>query len=123
MRYNPIFLIVDDSRAMRLVLMNIIKANIRTCTILEAEDGIDAVKKYKANKPDLVTLDMNMPKANGVITLNAIKKIDPQAKVIMISVEPFEKLPENVIKLGAIDYITKPFDRNVVAPKLIRALN
>ena len=103
--------------------MNIIKANIRTCTILEAEDGIDAVKKYKANKPDLVTLDMNMPKANGVITLNAIKKIDPQAKVIMISVEPFEKLPENVIKLGAIDYITKPFDRNVVAPKLIRALN
>ncbi len=120
---NPVFLVVDDSSAMRLLLKNIIESNIRTCTIVEAEDGIDAVKKYKMCKPNLVTLDMNMPKANGVKTLNAIMRLDSKAKVIMVSVEPIENLPEDVIKLGIVDYITKPFDRHVVAPKLLRALN
>ncbi len=119
---NPIFLIVDDSHAMRIMLKNIIEANIRTCTILEAEDGIEAIKKFKEFKPNLVTLDMNMPKIDGIKTLKAIKEIDAKANVIIVSVEPLEHLPEDVIKIGIVDYITKPFDRTVVAPKIMRAL-
>ena len=106
---NPIFLIADDSSAMRIMLKNIIEANIRTCTILEAKDGIDAIKKFKEFKPNLVTL-------------KAIKEIDSKAKVIIVSVEPLEHLPEDVINIGIVDYITKPFDKTVVAPKIMKAL-
>ena len=119
---NPSVLIVEDNEPMRLLLKKIFQSNIPSSTILEATDGIEAVKKYKEFKPDLVTMRIVLPKSNGIVALNAIMEINPKAKVIMISDKPQKSLSEDVIRLGAIGYISKPFDRNVITPILIKAL-
>ena len=119
---NPVILIVEDSPPMTTILKEIFKTNVRNCTILEATDGITAVKKYKEYKPDLVTMRIDMPGTNGIVALNAIMEINPNAKVIIISARSQKDLPEDVLRIGAIGYITKPFDRNVITPILIKAL-
>ena len=118
---EPTILIVEDSSPMTEILKKIFQANVR-CKILEATNGIEAVKKYKQFKPDLVTMRIDMQKASGIVALNAIMEIDPNAKVIIISARSQKDLPEDVLRMGAIDYITKPFDKNVITPILIKAL-
>ena len=118
---EPTILIVEDSPPMTEILKKIFQANVR-CKILEATNGIEAVKKYKQFKPDLVTMRIDMQKASGIVALNAIMEIDPNAKVIIITARSQKDLPEDVLRMGAIDYITKPFDKNVITPILIKAL-
>jgi two-component system chemotaxis response regulator CheY len=116
-------LIVDDASFMRSVLKDIIKSNGLASEIFEAGDGIEGVKRFLKIKPDLVTMDVNMPKADGIQALRAILKIDPTAKVIMISSVEEKHIVQDAIKLGARDYVVKPFDRaNVplVINKVIR---
>lgn len=118
---EPTILIVEDSPPMTEILKKIFQANVR-CKILEATNGIEAVKKYKQFKPDLVTMRIDMQKASGIVALNAIMEIDSNAKVIIISARSQKDLPEDVLKIGALGYITKPFDKNVITPILIKAL-
>lgn len=116
-------LIVDDASFMRSVLKDIIKSNGLASEIFEACDGIEAVKTFLKIKPDLVTMDVNMPKADGIQALRAILKIDPTAKVIMISSVEEKHVVQDAIKLGARDYVVKPFDRSnvpLVINKVIR---
>ncbi len=116
-------LIVDDASFMRSVLKDIIKSNGLASEIFEAGDGIEAVKTFLKIKPDLVTMDVNMPKADGIQALRAILKIDPTAKVIMISSVEEKHIVQDAIKLGARDYVVKPFDRSnvpLVINKVIR---
>jgi len=118
---EPTILIVEDSPPMTEILKKIFQANVR-CKILEATNGIEAVKKYKKFKPDLVTMRIDMQQASGIVALNAIMEIDPNAKVIIISARSQKDLSEDVLRMGAIGYITKPFDKNVITPILIKAL-
>jgi len=116
-------LIVDDASFMRSVLKDIIKSNGLASEIYEAGDGIEGVKTFLKIKPDLVTMDVNMPKADGIQALRAILKIDPTAKVIMISSVEEKHIVQDAIKLGARDYVVKPFDRSnvpLVINKVIR---
>ncbi len=116
-------LIVDDASFMRSVLKDIIKSNGLASKIFEAGDGIEGVKAFSKIKPDLVTMDVNMPKADGIQALRAILKIDPTAKVIMISSVEEKHIVQDAIKLGARDYVVKPFDRSnvpLVINKVIR---
>jgi len=116
-------LIVDDASFMRSVLKDIIKSNGLASEIFEAGDGIEGVKTFLKIKPDLVTMDVNMPKADGIQALRAILKIDPTAKVIMISSVEEKHIVQDAIKLGARDYVVKPFDRSnvpLVINKVIR---
>jgi len=116
-------LIVDDASFMRSVLKDIIKSNGLASEIFEASDGIEGVKSFLKIKPDLVTMDVNMPNADGIQALRAILKIDPTAKVIMISSVEEKHIVQDAIKLGARDYVVKPFDRSnvpLVINKVIR---
>jgi len=116
-------LIIDDASFMRSVLKDIIKSNGLASEIFEAGDGIEGVKTFLKIKPDLVTMDVNMPKADGIQALRAILKIDPTAKVIMISSVEEKHIVQDAIKLGARDYVVKPFDRSnvpLVINKVIR---
>ena len=120
---SPIIMVVDDARFMRQVLIDIIKTNGLSREIVEAEDGIDAVKKFQKYKPDLVTMDVTMPGADGVQALRAILKINPRAKVIMITSVEEKHTVQDAMKLGARDYVVKPFDRSnvpLVINKVIR---
>jgi len=116
-------LIVDDASFMRNVLKDIIKNNGLASEIFEAADGIEGVKAFQKIKPDVVTMDVNMPRADGIQALRAILKIDPTAKVIMITSVEEKHIVQDAIKLGARDYVVKPFDRSnvpLVINKVIR---
>ncbi|MGY8771394.1 MAG: response regulator [Pirellulales bacterium] len=102
-------MIVDDSLIMRMKIKEIATGagwNI----VAEAKNGAEAVSLYEQHQPDLVTLDMVMPKMDGLNALIAIRKMDSQAQVVMISaVDQKEKLSK-CIESGAMDFIVKPFD-------------
>ena len=115
-------LVVDDGRFMRMMLKDTL-VSIPCVNVLEANDSSSAIEMYKKEKPDLVTMDVNMPKADGIQALRAILKIDPKAKVIMISSVEEKHIVQDAIKLGARDYVVKPFDRSnvpLVINKVIR---
>lgn len=100
-------LIVDDATFMRNFLIdNIEKFGYEVAG--QACDGKEAVEMYSELNPDLVTMDINMPKMNGIDALKEIKKIDNEAKIIMISdIGQHDKIIE-AIKSGATDFIIKP---------------
>ena len=116
-------LIVDDASFMRNVLKDIIKTNGLASEIFEAGDGIEGVKAYQKIKPDLVTMDVNMPRADGIQALRAILKINPTAKVVMITSVEEKHTVQDAMRIGARDYVVKPFDRSnvpLVLNKVIR---
>jgi len=120
---SPVIMVVDDARFMRQVLIDIIKTNGLSREIVEAQDGIEAVKKFQKYKPDLVTMDVTMPGADGLQALRAILKINPKAKVVMITSVEEKHTVQDAMKLGARDYIVKPFDRSnvpMVINKILR---
>jgi two-component system chemotaxis response regulator CheY len=107
-------LVVDDASFMRTVLKDIVKGNGLATEVIEAADGVEGVKAYQAQKPDLVTMDVNMPRADGIQALRAIMKIDPAAKVVMVTSVEQKQIVQDAMKIGARDYIVKPFDRSNV---------
>ena len=111
-------LIVDDTMFMRTLLKNILFSGSHDI-IGEAENGEDAVEKYKALKPDLVTMDVVMPKMNGIEALKAIMAADPNAKIVMCTAVGQEQMVKLAIKTGAKGYIVKPFQ----APKVLEEVN
>jgi len=111
-------LVVDDTMFMRTLLKNILFSGSHDI-IGEAENGEDAVEQYKKLKPDLVTMDIVMPKMNGIEALKAIKAFDPSAKVVMCTAVGQEQMVKLAIKTGARGYIIKPFQ----APKVIEEVN
>ncbi|MFA5363066.1 MAG: response regulator [Candidatus Omnitrophota bacterium] len=117
-------MIVDDALFMRKMLSDILKReNIEICG--EAENGKEAIEKYRQLKPDLVTMDIVMPKVeeiDGVGAVKEIMKIDPQAKIIMVSAMGQHSLVVEAIQSGAKDFVTKPFQPSRVIEAVRRAL-
>jgi two-component system chemotaxis response regulator CheY len=121
---NVTFLIVDDASFMRIVLKDILISHGLASQIYEAGDGLAAVEAYKKFKPDVVTMDINMPKADGIQALQTILRLNPRAKVVMVTAVEQKHVVQDAMKAGARDYVVKPFDRANVAlviNKVIRA--
>jgi len=89
-----------------------------------ATDGVEGVEKYKELYPnvDLVTMDITMPKMDGVSALEQIIAFDPKAKVIMISALGKQDLVKNALVKGAKNYIVKPLDRGKVLERVVGCL-
>ena len=115
-------LIVDDASFMRTVLKDIVRSNGLASEILEAGDGVEGVKAFQQSKPDLVTMDVNMPRADGIQALRAIMKINPAAKVVMVTSVEQKEIVQDAMKLGARDYVVKQFDRSNVPLVLNKVL-
>lgn len=111
-------LIVDDSPFTRRTIRDIIESNRISSRMIEAGDGAEAILKYKEHRPDLVIMDVLMPKVDGIQALRAIKKIDPDARVIMISSTGKTHFVKDSMRAGAIDFIMKPFDSSQMAVTL-----
>ena len=111
-------LIVDDAAFMRMMIKDILTKNGFEIAG-EANDGAQAVEKYKELSPDLVTMDITMPEMDGITSLKEIKKFDPNAKVIMCSAMGQQAMVIDAIQAGAKDFIVKPFqaDRVIEAIK------
>lgn len=114
-------LIVDDAIFMRMKLKDILEKN-GFQVVAEAQNGLEAVEKYKAESPDLVTMDITMPEMDGVSALKAIKQLDPKAKVIMCSAMGQQSMVMDAIQAGALDFIVKPFDNDRVLQSLNKAI-
>lgn len=107
-------LIVDDSRTSKRILRNLLESQ-GYAVIGEAENGEDGFLKYKELKPDLVTMDITMPKMDGIESLTLIKKFDPSSKVVMITAAGQKEKMVEALKRGADEFITKPFDQEEVS--------
>ncbi|MFH1618790.1 MAG: response regulator, partial [bacterium] len=101
-------LVVDDEESVRRVLVRFLGG--KGYEVIEARDGEEAVGIMNKEKPDLVLLDINMPKKNGVQTLKEIRAGWPETGVIMLTGNEELELAHECMKAGAADYISKPFN-------------
>ena len=106
-------LIVDDSRTSRKILRGILEESGHE-VIDEAVDGQDGVKKFQSLKPDIVTMDITMPVLDGMEALKMIKALNPDTKVIMVTAAGQKGKMIDCIKLGANEFLTKPFDKEEI---------
>jgi len=106
-------LIVDDAAFMRMMIRDILVKNGYEIAG-EASDGVQAIEKFKELRPDLVTMDITMPEMDGIQALKEIRKIDPNAKVIMCSAMGQQAMVIDAIQAGAKDFIVKPFQADRV---------
>lgn len=112
-------LIVDDAMFMRSSLKLILQRNDFE-VVGEAESGHEAVRKYDQIRPDIVTMDITMPDMDGLEALKAIRKIDNQAQIVMISAAGKESAVREAILNGAVNFIMKPFKEDQVLEVLNR---
>ncbi|MED4602692.1 response regulator [Paenibacillus validus] len=114
-------LIVDDAAFMRMMIRDILSKNgYEVCG--EANDGAQAIEKYKELRPDLITMDITMPEMDGIQALKEIKKIDANAKVIMCSAMGQQAMVIDAIQAGAKDFIVKPFQADRVIEAIKKTL-
>lgn len=101
-------LICDDSALMRKLIADSLSA-VGWQVAGEASDGDEAVQQYQVLRPDAVTMDIVMPGVGGIEGLNRIMRLDPTAKVVVVSALNQTKAIAEAIRHGAQDFIVKPF--------------
>jgi two-component system chemotaxis response regulator CheY len=111
-------LVVDDTIFMRMSIKTMVEKNGYE-VVGEAENGIVAIEKYSLLKPDIVTLDITMPEMDGLEALRQIIKIDPKAKVIMVTALGQESHVREAVLIGAKGFVVKP----ITEEHLIKTLN
>lgn len=114
-------LIVDDAAFMRLALRSLLEKNGFT-VVGEAENGVVALKKYQELHPDIVTMDITMPEMDGVQALEAIRSIDSNAKVVMVTAMGQEAYVREAVMKGAKGFIVKPWTDDYVIKTLNNVL-
>lgn len=107
---RPSVLIVDDSRLVRQMLVDVLEASGEFRVAGEAEDGLDAIRKVHALNPDVVTLDVEMPGLDGLQALGYIMSEAPRAVIMLTATgdRRGEDLTLRALELGAIDFVRKP---------------
>lgn len=110
-------LITDDTAFMRMTLKNVIEKNGYS-VVGEAADGEEAVALYQELKPDMVTMDITMPKMDGITAIKEIMKVDPDAKIIVCSAMGQKPMVIEALSAGAKDFLVKPFDAERVVESL-----
>ena len=114
-------LVVDDAAFMRHMIKDILGG--MGCEVVgEAVNGEEACQKYEEFKPDLVTMDLIMPKKGGLDALKEIREKDPDAKVVVISAVDQRKTLMDALKHGAADYVVKPFEKERVEEAIGRVI-
>ncbi|MCP5057245.1 MAG: response regulator [bacterium] len=114
-------LIADDASFMRQMIRDIIEPEGYE-VVGEAADGVEVIDQFLDLRPDLVMMDIVMPKRSGIDAVKAIKVEDPGATVVMCSALGQEMLVMEAIEAGAKDFIVKPFKPDAVLTTLGKVL-
>ena len=113
-------LVVDDAAFMRVRAAKVLTDNGHE--VAEAENGIEAIKKYVEWKPDAVLMDITMPEMDGLTALKEIRKIDPNARIAMVTAMGQQAIVMQALKDGAKDFVLKPMQPDRVLAALAKLL-
>ncbi len=106
-------MIVDDSLSARMLLKNAFSEAIKKHSVfIEATDGEEAVEIFKKESPDIVFMDLTMPKMNGKEALIEIKKIASNIHVIMVTADRQKETKKELLEAGASNVLNKPVDED-----------
>jgi two-component system chemotaxis response regulator CheY len=114
-------LIADDASFMRQMIRDIIEPEGYE-VVGEASDGVEVVDKFRKLRPDLVMMDIVMPKRSGIDAVRTIKAEDANATIVMCSALGQETLVMEAIQAGAKDFIVKPFKPDAVVQTLAKVI-
>ncbi len=114
-------LLADDALFMREMIREIIEPDGFE-VIGEASDGVEAVDQFRKLQPDIVTMDIVMPRLSGIDAVEQIIQLDPSAKIVMCSALGQEALVMEALKAGASDFVVKPFKPEDVLGTLVKVL-
>jgi two-component system chemotaxis response regulator CheY len=115
-------LVCDDSAFMRMMLKRILIENGHE-VIAEAGDGRQAVQLFRQFKPDLITMDITMPKMDGIEAVKIIHEENPLVRIIMVTAIGQRAVITEALKAGASDFIVKPFDASQVMETIDKIIN
>jgi two-component system, chemotaxis family, chemotaxis protein CheY len=113
-------LVVDDAAFMRVRAAKVLQDSGHE--VVQAENGADAVRLYAAHQPDAVLMDITMPEMDGLAALKEIKKLDPEARVAMVTAMGQQAIVMEALKAGAKDFVLKPFQPDRVLGALQKLL-
>jgi len=111
-------LIVDDAPLVRTGLRLLVERNKDWKVCGEAQDGMEAVEKAAELEPDLVLLDISMPRMNGLTAAPLILKKVPQAKIIILTLDPSAELARAATAVGASGFVPKAMATSQLAPTI-----
>jgi two-component system response regulator AtoC len=116
---RPVILVVDDDPGIREAFRLVLEEEYE---LLEAEDGPQALERVQGSPIDLVLLDVRLPGMDGIEVLERIKAIDESVEVVLVTAVQTVRAAVAAMKLGALDYVTKPFDEDEILPLIRRTL-
>lgn len=114
-------LIIDDSRFLQNFLIKILKTYVPEAAIIVAGNGVQGLELFKSENPDFVLTDLLMPEMNGQDLLKEIRKINLNAKIIVISADIQKATRDEVEELGILAFFNKPFN-NEKATELVNLI-
>jgi DNA-binding NarL/FixJ family response regulator len=113
---------VDDFEHWRISVRSILKGNPSYRVVGEATDGIEAVEKAKTLRPDLVLLDIGMPRLNGIAAAEKIRQTCPESKIIFLTQEDSSDVQNAALDTGAVAYLLKSTAGSKLLPAIERAM-
>lgn len=114
-------LVVDDQDGIRILLCEVLRQE--GYEVYDASNGEEAIALIESVRPDLVLLDMKIPRMNGLEILKWIKNVTPLTCVIIMTAYAELNLIQEALDLGAVTYFLKPFDINVIRKVVKEQLN
>ncbi|HOI84210.1 MAG TPA: response regulator [Campylobacterales bacterium] len=106
-------LVVDDSLSARMLLKSAFSESIKKNSyFFEASNGEEAVEIFKQENPNIIFMDLTMPKMNGMEALQEIKKISPEAIVVMVTADRQKETKKELVAAGAANVLNKPVDED-----------
>jgi DNA-binding NarL/FixJ family response regulator len=100
-------LVVEDYEPFRRLICSTLAKRKNTEVICEASDGIEAVLKAEELKPDLIVLDLGLPKLNGIEAARQIRRCAPESKILFLTTESSAEVVQEAISMGVLGYVAK----------------
>jgi two-component system, chemotaxis family, chemotaxis protein CheY len=110
-------LVVDDSLVVRNAIARCVEGG-SIDQVLVAADGIEATELFRRHLPELVTMDLTMPRLDGLATISAIRGLQPRASILVISALNSHRTAIDALQRGACGFLTKPFTESEVRDAL-----
>lgn len=113
-------LVVEDNKINMLLTKTLILKQFKNAVVIEAENGEDAIEKYKKQNPHITLMDIQMPVKNGYESAEEILQIDPKAIIIALTAGIFTGEKEKCLEIGMVDFVVKPLDKELFDSKLLK---